>query len=148
MKVVLLKDVAKIGKKYDVKNVADGHALNMLIPQGLAEIATPQKLKQVEKVRLELVAERKVQADLLAKNLKSLADVKIVAKGKASEKGHLFAGIHKEEIVRLLKEQARVDVLPDFIDLEHPLKEVGEHKISLTVGDKKAQFVVSIEPLE
>lgn len=147
MKVVLLKDVAKIGKRYEIKNVADGHALNMLIPNGLVEIATPQNLKRVEKIRFALEAERKIQSDLLAKNFKSLEGVKIVVSGKASEKGHLFAGIHKEEITRLLKEQAHVDVLPDFIILEHPLKEIGEHKIFVEVGNKKGYFTLLVEAI-
>lgn len=147
MKVVLLKDVAKIGKRYDVKNVADGHALNMLIPRGLAEVATAQALKRAEISRLGLEVDKKIQADLLAKNISALESVKIEVKGKANEKGHLFAGIHKEEIVKLLKAQAHIDVLPEYIVLEHPLKEVGDHTISLEVSGKKAKFVVSVQAL-
>ncbi|MFM2357709.1 MAG: ribosomal protein large subunit ribosomal protein [Candidatus Parcubacteria bacterium] len=148
MKVVLLHDVSKIGKKHDIKNVSDGHALNLLIPQGLAEVATPATIKKAEKARLTLEAEKKIQADLLAKNIKSLEAVKVVTEGKASEKGHLFAGIHKEEIVKFLKDQARIDVSADFIKLDHPLKTVGEHPIEVIVGDKKAKFVVVIKAKE
>lgn len=145
MKVVLLKDVPKVGKRYEVKNVSDGYALNSLIPKGLAEVATSGTMKKMEKIITELEAERKIQADLLAKNFKSIDGVKIVIQGKASDKGHLFAGIHKEEVVKSLKEQAHVDVLPDFIDMPHHIKEVGEHKITILAGDKKAQFIVEVQ---
>ena len=48
MKVVLLKDIKGVGKKNDIKTIADGYALNFLIPQNLAEVATAQALKNVE----------------------------------------------------------------------------------------------------
>ncbi|MBI2474103.1 MAG: 50S ribosomal protein L9, partial [Candidatus Taylorbacteria bacterium] len=51
MKVVLLQEVAKVGHRHDVKNVADGFALNFLIPQGLAETATEKAVKRVEKIK-------------------------------------------------------------------------------------------------
>jgi len=51
MKVILNKDIPKVGKKYEVKNVADGHALNFLIPHGLAVAATAGALKKLEIIK-------------------------------------------------------------------------------------------------
>ena len=72
MKVILLKDVAKLGKKYEVKEVPDGHATNFLIPRGLVEIATSGGLKKVELSREKEAQEKKVRDDLLSKNLQDV----------------------------------------------------------------------------
>ena len=78
-------------------------------------------------------------------NLKEIDGVLITIKEKANEKGHLFAQIHKPEIVKALKEQKKIDVIADFIDLEKPLKEVGSHEIVVKVQDKTAKFNLVIE---
>ena len=60
MQVILLKDVPKIGRKNDVKNVSDGYAFNFLFSNKLAEQATPQKIKELEKMRKEYDRRRKM----------------------------------------------------------------------------------------
>ncbi len=145
MKIVLLKDVKAVGKKHDVKNVADGFALNSLIPQGLAEVATPKVLARVELLKKQEEADRKVQEDLLAKNLKALHDATVEVVAEANEKGHLFAGLHAAEIAPLVKAQTQIDVAPEFIKIEKPLKEVGEHKIDVKVQGKSATFTLVIK---
>lgn len=144
MKVIFLKNVPKVGQKYDIKNVSDGYALNFLIPQKLAEIASPGAMKKVDLLKAQEEAEKKVQADLLAKNMEAVSTARVEFTEKASEKGHLFSSIHKEALVSALKEQAHLDILADFIDLPKPIKETGEHKVTVKVGDKSAQFVVVI----
>jgi large subunit ribosomal protein L9 len=148
MKVILLQDVPKIGRKYEVKNVSDGHAINFLMPKGLAELATEKGLKKIEVMKQAHDADVKVQTDLLVKNLDAINSAVVTLKEKANEKGHLFAGIHKAELVPALKEQTRLDISPDFIVLDKPLKEIGEHTVSVEVGDKKAAFKVVIEALQ
>ena len=58
MKVLLMKDVYKLGRAGDVKRVADGYGRNFLLPQGLAVLATPGALKQVEKIKTQAAAQR------------------------------------------------------------------------------------------
>lgn len=144
MKVILLKSVPKVGNKFDVVEVAPGFATNSLFPRGLAENATPKALARVSTMKATEEAERKVREDLLMKNLKSLSDVRVEVSGKANDKGHLFAGIHKDEIITALKEQAHVDITSEYISLDKPLKELGEHKIEVKVQDKKAEFTLNI----
>ncbi|MES3005571.1 MAG: 50S ribosomal protein L9 [Patescibacteria group bacterium] len=148
MKVILLKDVQKVGKKFQIVDVADGFAMNSLLPRGLAENATPKAIVRAEKFKSEEAADQKVREDLLMKNLKDIGGVKFEIIGKANEKGHLFAGIHKEELVPALKEQTRLDIDPQYIVLDKPIKEVGEHKVEVKVQDKTVEFTVVIKALE
>lgn len=145
MKVILLKDVTKVGKRFDVKEVNSGHALNFLIPRGMAVAGTTEALKKIEIQKAKEAGERKVQEELLAKNIKELEQVTIKVIGKANAKGHLFAGLHKEDIARELANQARIQVDPAFITLEHPIKEVGEHKIEVKTEKKSAKFTLVVK---
>ena len=145
MKIILNQDVSKVGKKYEVKNVADGHALNFLIPRGLAMAATAGALKKLEIAKTMVAVEKKVQEDLLLKNLKSLDGARIEIVEKANDKGHLFAGLHKEQIIPEIKKQTGLDVLPEFLILEKPIKEIGEHSLEIKIQDKTAKFVVVVK---
>src|SRR3989344_29343 len=136
MKVVFLKDVSGVGRKNEVKSVSDGYALNFLIPRKAAEVATPQAIAHALRLQSDLETQRKIQTDLLFKNLKSLEDVSITIAGKANENGHLFAGISKETIASELKKQRGIDVLPEFILLDKTVKEVGVSEVSVKVADK------------
>ncbi len=147
MKIILLHDVAKVGKKYDVKTVSDGYALNLLIPKGLAEVATPSVLKKVEQLKKEDTAHKKVQEDLLLMNLKAISGVTLEMAEKANEKGHLFAGVHKTEIIAKMKSEKHIDLLPDFIMLDKPIKEVGEHRVEIKVKDTSVKLKLVITAL-
>ncbi len=145
MKIILLKDVKKIGKKYEIKDVADGHALNMLIPNGMAIPATTGNVNMIEvKKKGDVLANAKTEAEL-EKALTEIKGINIEIKGKVSDKGHLFAGVHKEQIVEEIKKEKGINLSADMIILEHPIKEVGEHEITAKVGDKKVTFKLVIK---
>ncbi len=144
MKIILQKDVAKLGKKYDIKDVSSGHALNLLIPQGLAIPATPDAIKKTEVEKKKHEGERKVHADLLVKNIKDLDGITINIIGKANDKGHLFAGIHKEAIVDEIQKQTQLQIDPSFVELEQPLKMLGEHTLQASNSGKSAKFKVVV----
>jgi large subunit ribosomal protein L9 len=144
MKVILLQDVRKVGKKFEVKEVASGFALNMLIPRKLAEAATPSALARFTNIKAREDGEKKVREDLLMKNLKQLDGATIELKESANEKGHLFKGIHTEELVQAIKAQKDLDLAAEYIQLEKPIKEVGEHTIEVKVQDKSATFKANI----
>lgn len=145
MKVILLKDVQKIGRKYDIKEVSSGYAQNLLIPKGLAIIATPQSIKMAETEKKKIEGERKVMDDLIAKNIKDLNDISIEIQAKANEKGHLFAGIHKPELVTEIKKQTQLDVDPEFIELDQPIKQLGEYIVTIKKGNHSAKMKIIIK---
>ncbi|MFA5841567.1 MAG: 50S ribosomal protein L9 [Candidatus Paceibacterota bacterium] len=147
MKVIFLKDVPRVGKKYEVKNVADGFVKNMLLPKGLVELATEKAMSRVELLKKANEAEKQVRENLIMKNVGELGGVVITLKEKTNEKGHLFAGIHNAELVKALKEQTRIDIEPEFIILEKPIRETGEFTIPVKIHDKNGSFKLIVESL-
>lgn len=145
MKVILLKDVPKIGRKYEIKNVADGFALNLLIPQGKAQIATDQGVKKILELKARMESERKIQEDLLHKNLKEVSGKEIVYEVKANDKGHLFAQIHKREIIGIIEQSLHVTIDEEHIDLQKPIKEIGVHPIKLKIGEKSGVINITFK---
>lgn len=143
MKVILLQDVANIGKRFEVADVPTGHALNMLIPRGMAEPATPENLKRVE-------ARRTRAATMQSEASATFADVVSKIKGstqevafEANEQGHLFQGLKADLIAGKLGELGFA-VTADQVQLSEPLKEVGEHEITLSDGEQKATFTLKV----
>jgi len=146
MKVILLQDIPKIGRKYEVKDVADGYARNFLIPREMALYATPQEVKRIEAMKTKYEKERKEKEEMLQESLTQLEGKVLTIKAKANEKGHLFAGIGKEEISAFLKEEIKTYIPAEYIKLPRPIKEIGEYKITISVGDKKkTQFTLRVE---
>lgn len=145
MKIILLKDIPKVGKKYETKNIADGYAQNMLIPQGLAIAATPDAVKRIDLEKSRMIGEQKVNEELLTQNLREIEGKVVTLVERANEKGYLFAGIHKTELILKIQEQTRVQLSPDYIVLEKPLKETGEYTINVKVKEKTAKFKLIIK---
>ena len=144
MKIILLTDVAKIGRKYDIKEVSSGYAQNFLFPKKLAELASDSKVKNAYILKKRGEAEQKIKEALLAKDMSSLQKVKISMSLRANEQGHLFQGIHKDEIAEALREETRIDINADMIELEHPIKSVGDHEIRVSAGDTKVTFKLEV----
>lgn len=144
MKIVFLKDVPRVGKKYEVKEVADGYGRHLLLNK-TADLATKDSLARIEKKMLTDAVQKKVHEDLLLKNIEALNGVTVTFVRKSSAKGHLFASIHKAEILEELKRATRLDMHPDYVMLEKPIKELGIHKISVIIGKHKVTFNVSVE---
>ncbi len=145
MKVIFLHDVPRVGKKYDVKEISDGYAMNFLLPKKLAVIATPKAVADLELKKKEITIEREVQENLLMKNLEAIKGKIITIKAKADDKGHLFSKIHATEIVEAMKAQNHADISEEFIVLEKPIKEVGGFEIPISIKGKNSSFKLLIE---
>ncbi len=145
MKVILLKDVKKIGKKYDIKEVADGFAINKLIPGKFAMPATQANLNLIESKKKEIAAEvAKTEAEV-NKMLEQVKNIGITVKGKVNDKGLLFAGLHAAEIVAAVKAQTGVVLPAEQVLLDKPIKEVGDHSIKIKYGSREAVFKLTIQ---
>lgn len=145
MKVILLKDIPKVGKKYDEKNISDGYAVNMLIPKGLVVAATPDVLKRINLEKSRDEGEKKVRQELILKNLGDLDGKTIEIVEKANEKGNLFAQVHKPEIVAAIEKQTRLQIDTAFIVLDKPIKEIGVHEVVIKAEGKVAKVNIDIK---
>lgn len=131
MKILLLQDVKGVGRKGEIKNVADGFALNAILPKKFGLIATPDVIKKYELEQKQKSADEQIQKELAEKTFADLKEKTVVIKANASDKGHLFASIHATEILMAAKEQLHVNLSANWIDFKHPIKEVGVYKIKL-----------------
>ncbi|MEK7569724.1 MAG: 50S ribosomal protein L9 [Patescibacteria group bacterium] len=147
MRVIFLQDVPRVGRRFDVKDVNDGYAMNFLLPRRLAEVASEKNLKELEERKKQIIVEKEIQEELLEKNLEELSGKVVNMKAKADEKGHLFSGIHKKEIVEALGKMY-IEIKEELIDLEKPLKTLGEFEIPVKVANKKSSFKLVIEKSE
>lgn len=138
MKIILLKDLHKVGKKYDVVTVADGYALNSLIPSKTAEIATDKIVEKYLKLKEVESAARILREEELVKELATIAGKEFVLESKANEQGHLFASVHKEEI------GAVMGIDPMYIHINAPIKEVGAHTVTVKVRDVSKEVTVMV----
>lgn len=145
MKVIFLHDVPRVGKRYDIKEVNGGYAVNFLFPKKLAEPATPKAIGKLEKRKKEILVEREVQEDLLMKNLEELKSKTIIIKDKANDKGHLFSAIHKKEIIKAMMSEHKAEIGEEFILLEKPIKEIGEFEIPIEIKGKKSSLKLIVE---
>lgn len=145
MKVILLMDVARVGKKYDIKDVPQGFAQNFLLKNGKAVIATPEKIKEVEARKEAIYLSHTVEHAKLKAGLDALKEISIVIVSPANEKGHLFKGIHAKDIVSELKKGANVAIAEDMIQLAEPIKELGTHTINVLWNGEKGQFTLEVK---
>lgn len=147
MRIIFLKDVPRIGKRYDIKEISDGYAMNFLLPRKLAVIATPKAVAELEMKKKEIAIEREVQMSLLLKNLEEIKGKSITMKCRANDKDHLFSAIHKKEIVDEMKKQNHADIGEEFIILEKPIKAIGEFEIPISIKGNKSSFKLVVEKI-
>lgn len=144
MKVILLQNVPKIGQKGEVKNVKDGYVRNMLLPKGLAKIATPAELKNLERS----LEKQKIQNQLKQQEIKDefakLNGQVLEIQAKTNEKGHLFSIIDNQEIAQKISEKLGLDFDESFIVEKNRLKEVGEYPIKIKEEENQAKLTIKI----
>ncbi|MBL8050509.1 MAG: 50S ribosomal protein L9, partial [Anaerolineales bacterium] len=110
MKVLLMKDVYKLGRAGDIKKVADGYGRNFLLPQGLAVLATEGAMKQVQKIKAQAEVRRNAQNDELKGVADLIKEATLVFPAKAGETGKLYGSITTQDIATALSEKIRFEV--------------------------------------
>ncbi len=144
MKVILLQDVEKLGKKYEIKNVADGYAKNFLFPKILAKPATKEVMTWLE-IQKEIEAKKSEEELKTFQEMASALDgMEVVIPVKIGDKEQLFESIGAQKVSEKLKEMGYT-IEKNQIDLKEPIKELGEYKVNLVFPHKlEAEITVII----
>lgn len=139
MKVILLKDVRKVGQKGQVVEVKEGYGRNFLIKGGMAKLATGSVVKDVahKKDVAKNIKEQQIEKEL--KLLSDLNKKEFKIKVNANEKGHLFAKFGLPEIAK------EVGVSENNLKIKDDIKEVGEYEVELLLGGKKGKVFLVLE---
>jgi len=147
MKVILLQDVDKLGKKGDIKEVTDGHARNLLIPKKMAVLASKSEILRLEE-------QKKIEGDKSEKELIRFQEVASQIDGfeleistKAGEDNKLFGAITVAKISEELKKN-NFEIEKNQIKLENPIKEMGEYEISIELPhnlEAKIKLIITEE---
>jgi large subunit ribosomal protein L9 len=125
MKVLLIKDVYKLGRAGDVKKVADGYGRNFLLPQKMAVLATPGALKQTEKIRSQAEVRRTEQNSELKGLANQIKGLILVFAAKAGETGKLYGSITTQDVATAIQDKTRFEVRKQQIDMQ-PIRNLGE----------------------
>lgn len=145
MKVVLRKDVEKLGEAGSVQNVSGGYARNFLIPQGLAVYATDGELKMAahnQAVRDRKVARQEEQLRSLAEKIDGL---QLEFEANAGEGGRLFGSIGSADIAAQISEKVGEEIDRRKVVLSDPLRSLGKHDVVVhLVGSLKPTVTVTI----
>lgn len=143
MKVILLRDVAKLGKRFAVAEVPDGYALNQLIPKGMAEAATPLNLKRVN-ARTNKQQSNKVSSEAeFTVALAALKDTPVTLVVPANAQGHLFKAVKAADIAAAAATAGHAIPL-DTIILSEPIKALGDHIIEAKLGAVTGAFTLTL----
>ena len=144
MKIILLDDVTKVGRRGDVKDVSDGFARNFLIPQKLALSATAGNLKNLDHIKRQQDAKAgriKADAEALRARIEGLA---YEERRQASEEGKLFGSVTAQDIADFLGRQG-VTMERRRIQLDEPIKSLGATAVPIRLHPEvTAQLTVQV----
>jgi len=149
MKIILLKDIKKLGKQYEVKDVADGYFQNFLLPHGCAVAATAQNLAKLKSSQAKIDEMRKKELDRLMRALERLQSKPVEIMVKASTSGTLFSSIKADDIAKAIESSLGESIPSDCVLLDIPLDKVGEHRVMVEFDKTvRGEIVVVLKQTE
>lgn len=143
MKVILLQDVAKIGRRGEVAEVPNGYAMNQLIPNKKAEPATPANLKKVSKAQAELASTAANTEAVFTAALEKLQAETLEVSAEMNEQEHLFQAISDADVVTAAEAKS-VAITTAMVGFSEPIKSAGEHTVLLQSGALNGSFTINV----
>lgn len=143
MKVILQRDIAKVGRRHEVVDVAKGYAQNHLVPNGFAVEATDAQLKAREAKDEQIKAEHEAEQAQFEDAVAKVAETPITLTKPANETGHLFAAVTPADVAEALA-QSGISLSASHVHIGTPIKEVGEHTIQLVSGTQVEPATITV----
>ena len=143
MQIILLRDVGGVGQKGSVKNVSDGYALNHLIPNKMAQMATKEALATLDKRNAEDTVRRAEQEKSWGEMVEKMKKFTLMLRANGNEQGHLYKKITPEDIAKVLSEQG-VDVPVESIHPKMAIKQSGTWPVEIKLGNHQATITVEV----
>lgn len=134
MKIILLTDVPKIGRKGELKDVSDGFAKNMLIRKGLAALATKKTQDKVAKEWKDNTAAKQRAIKRAQEYKAELERRTFTVKIKTGDKGQIFGGVHEKDIAEAIYQKTKIVLDKNQVDAHKSIKQLGEHTIDIKLG--------------
>jgi large subunit ribosomal protein L9 len=146
MKVVLLEDLPGSGKAGEIKEVSKGYARNFLLPRGLALLATPTVIKQVESRLEREKLEESIDRDKLVELAQQIEGKEIRFQARMGTEERLFGSITAADVAEKLSELVGSVIDKKKIDIEKSLRKTGSHEVAVKLAsDLNPQITVVIE---
>ena len=130
MRVILIEDVPKLGNAGEVVRVKPGYGRNYLIPQGIAQLATDRRVKQLEHHQRVIAEKVKRQVKGFEDLAKQVRGAKLAFEMQSNAEGKLFGSVTNADIQQQLAEQG-LQIDRRKIELGEPIKQVGEHEVTI-----------------
>jgi len=144
VKVILRADVASVGKKGDIIDVANGYARNYLVPKGLAIKATPGSVDQAASMRRARDLRDAKDRDAAAEIATRLVPTVITVKAKAGAGGRLFGSVTAADVAQQLEAQTGIEIDRRKLHLDEPIKSIGTHQVPVRLHTD-VEFPVTVE---
>lgn len=145
MKVILKRDIARLGQRGEIKDVSDGYAINVLIRKGDALLATPAELAKWKQKTESQKHKKELQTNTFVQLVDRLRQEKLIIAGKKhDEKGQLFAQIKEADIAEAIFQLTSFSVSPKQIIISSHIKSLGMHAFELKQGIQKEKLAIDI----
>ncbi len=144
MKVLLIKDVFKLGRAGDVKKVADGYGRNFLMPQGLAILATKGAMKQAERIRIKAAEERTALNEELSGLAEQIRELRLTFPAKAGETDTLYGSITTQQVADAIAKEIHFNIKRQQLEVQ-PIRKLGKHTVAARLTmDLVPEFTVIV----
>jgi large subunit ribosomal protein L9 len=147
VKVILARDMDKLGRQGDVVTVADGYARNFLVPKGLAMSATKGALRQSEMMRRARLEREQREKEAAAARVAVLASEPVFISANAGPGGRLFGSVTASDVARGIQEQLGEGVDRHDVRLDEPIRSLGTHQVEVKLHEE-VNALVTVEVIQ